>query len=187
VAGEETLASWLLAPATPEVVRARQIAIAELRTRLDLREDLALLGEGVRSGEDAKALAEWAAAPPWPLSRRTQLAARALALVALVTLILWAAGFGGLPFLSAIILARLFAFRTQATVEGVVNAVDSPGRDLMLLSEVLRRFEAERFDSPLLVELRAALDVEGLAASQQIARLNRLIDLLDARRNMIFR
>jgi hypothetical protein len=185
-AGEETLASWLLAPATPEVVRARQIAIAELRTRLDLREDLALLGEGVRSGEDAKALAEWAAAPPWPLSRRTQLAARALALVALVTLILWAAGFGGLPFLSAIILARLFAFRTQATVEGVVNAVDSPGRDLMLLSEVLRRFEAERFDSPLLVELRAALDVEGLAASQQIARLNRLIDLLDARRNMIF-
>jgi DNA mismatch repair ATPase MutS len=37
-----------------------------------------------------------------------------------------------------------------------------------------------------LVEVRAALDVDGLAPSQQIARLNRLIDMLDARRNMIF-
>jgi DNA mismatch repair ATPase MutS len=34
--------------------------------------------------------------------------------------------------------------------------------------------------------LRAALDVEGLAPSQQIAKLNSLIDLLDARRNMMF-
>jgi DNA mismatch repair ATPase MutS len=51
---------------------------------------------------------------------------------------------------------------------------------------LLRRLERERFTSPLLVDLRAALDVEGLPPSQQIARLNRLIDLLDARRNMIF-
>ncbi|HEX8128505.1 MAG TPA: hypothetical protein VF527_05335, partial [Pyrinomonadaceae bacterium] len=179
-AGEETLANWLLAPAAPEVVRARQFAVAELRPRLDLREDLALLGEGVRSGEDAQALAEWAAAPPWPLSRRTQLAAPALALLAVATLILWIAGFGGWPFLLAVILGRVYTFRMHATVERIVNAVDSPGRDLTLLSEVLRRFEDESFKSPRLVELRAALDVEGLSPSQQIARLNRLIDLLDA-------
>jgi len=45
--GEETLARWLLAPATPDVLRDRQAAVAELRPRLDLREDLALLGEGI--------------------------------------------------------------------------------------------------------------------------------------------
>lgn len=184
--GEETLANWLLAPAAPEVVRARQTAVAELRPRLDLREDLALLGEGVRSGEDAQALAEWAAAPPWSISRPTRLTALALALLAVATLILWIAGFGGLPFLVALLLGRAFAFRMGAAVDRIINAVEGPGRDLTLLSEVLRRLERERFTSPRLVELRAALDVEGMAPSQQIAGLNRLIDLLDARRNMIF-
>jgi hypothetical protein len=184
--GEETLANWLLVPAAPGVVRARQSAVAELRPRLDLREDVALLGAGVRSGEDAQTLAEWAAAPPWSISLSTRVIARSLAVLSLATLVLWIAGFGVIPFLVTFIVGRAFSFRMKAAIEHVVNAVDGPGRDLMLLSEVLRRLERERFTSPRLVELRAALDVEGMAPSQQIARLNRLIDLLDARRNMIF-
>jgi DNA mismatch repair ATPase MutS len=68
----------------------------------------------------------------------------------------------------------------------VVGAVDRAGRDLALLSGVLGRLERERFESPRLAELRAALDVEGLPPSRQIGKLNGLIDLLDARRNMIF-
>lgn len=184
--GEETLAHWLLEPAAPEVVRARQEAVSELRPLLDLREDLALLGEGVRSGEDARALAAWAAAPPWRISRSMHVTAVVLALVAALALILWIAGFGVIPFLVALVLGRAFAFRLQAQVNRVTSAVDQMGRDLTLLSEVLERLERERFSSPRLRELRAALDVEGLPPSRQIAKLNRLIDLLDARRNMIF-
>jgi hypothetical protein len=184
--GEETLAHWLLHPATPDVVLARQAAVSELRPRLGLREDLALLGEGIRSGEDAQALAAWAAAPPWPISRWLRVTAIVLALLAVVTLILWVAGFGAISFLVALIMGRAFAFRYQAPVKRVINAVDAAGRDLALLSGVLSRLEQERFASPRLVELRAALDVEGLAPSQQIAKLNSLIDLLDARRNMMF-
>ena len=41
--GEKTLASWLLEPAAPDELRARQEAVVELRSRLDLREDLSLL------------------------------------------------------------------------------------------------------------------------------------------------
>ena len=51
-------------PSPPEVVRARQEAVVELRPRLDLREDLALLGEGIHTGSEAQALTHWAAAPP---------------------------------------------------------------------------------------------------------------------------
>jgi hypothetical protein len=184
--GEETLANWLLTPAAPDMVRARQVAVAELRPQLDLREDLALLGARVRSGKDAQTLSEWAAAPPWSISLSTRVIAPLLALLALVALGLWIAGFGVVPFLVTFVLGRAFSFRMKAEVERVVNGVDGPGRDLALLSEVLRRIEGERFTSPRLVELRAALDVEGLSPSQQIARLNRLIDLLDAQRNMIF-
>lgn len=185
-AGEETLAGWLLVPAAPEVVRSRQAAVAELRPRLDLREDLALLGEGVRSGEDAQALAAWAAAPPWHISRSMRVIAIALALLGVVSLIPLIAGWGWIPLLIALILGRSFAFSLRAQIQHVINAVEGPGRDLTLLSEVLSRLERERFSSPRLVELRAALDVEGLPPSRQIARLNRLIDRLDARRNMIF-
>src|SRR5688572_7768306 len=38
----------------------------------------------------------------------------------------------------------------------------------------------------MLVELRAELDVAGSPPSTQIARLNRLVELLDSRRNIIF-
>lgn len=184
--GEETLAHWLLEPAAPDVVRARQRAVVELRPLLDLREDLALLGEGVRSGKDAQALVAWAAAPRWLISRFMHATAMVLALLALATLILWIVGFGWIPFLVAFALGRAVAFRLREPVNRVLSSVDQAGRELSLLSEVLSRFERERFSSPRLVELRAALDVEGLAPSQQIARLNGLINLLDARRNMIF-
>src|SRR5581483_4774409 len=40
-AGEDTLASWLLSPATRADARARQESVAELRSRLDLREEIA--------------------------------------------------------------------------------------------------------------------------------------------------
>ena len=184
--GEETLARWLLAPAVPEIVRARQAAVAELRPRLDLREDLALLGEAGRSGVAAQALAAWAALPRWPLSRAVRVTAIALALLAVITLVFWIEGLGVLPFLVALILGRSLAFALREPVNRVVKAVDRAGRDLSLLSEVLGRLERERFSSPLLVELRTALDVEGQPPSRQIAKLNRLIDLLDARRNPFF-
>jgi hypothetical protein len=45
--GEDALAAWLRSPASPAEVRARQAAVGELRDRLDLREDLALLGRDV--------------------------------------------------------------------------------------------------------------------------------------------
>jgi DNA mismatch repair ATPase MutS len=57
-----------------------------------------------------------------------------------------------------------------------------------VLAQVLRRLERERFDAPALVALRAALDTDGAGAlppSRRIARLARLVDLLDARRNQL--
>src|ERR1017187_4978713 len=50
--GEDTLARWLMAPATPETARTRQEAVNELRPRLDLREDLAVVAEEARTGVD---------------------------------------------------------------------------------------------------------------------------------------
>src|SRR5580658_10118378 len=62
--GEETLARWLLEPGDPAVLRARHEAVAELRPMLDLREDLAVLGEDVRTGVHAPELAAWGEEAP---------------------------------------------------------------------------------------------------------------------------
>ncbi len=186
-AGEETLASWLRSQSPPSQVRERQAAVRELRAHVDLREDLALLGDEVRAGVDPDALAEWAGQPASLTSLAAKLAAAALPLVGVGTLAAWLSGLTGyLPFIAALAIEGLFALPLRARVRHVVGAVERSGRDLALLSEVLGRLERERFTAPMLVELRAALDTEGKPPSRRIARLRRLIELLDARRNQLF-
>ena len=65
-AGERTLADWLLAPADPGEIRARQAAVTELKPRLDLRERIALVGDEVSGWLDTSRLADWGTAPGIP-------------------------------------------------------------------------------------------------------------------------
>lgn len=184
--GEETLAQWLLTPADIAVVRARQEAVTELRPKLDLREDLALLGEGVPSGESARGLSTWANGPYWNIQSWLRPAAILISLLTTFTLILWFVGYSPIPFVFSLIIRQVFTYRFRVQVQQVISEVDGPGNNLALLSDILKRLENERYTSPLLVELRAALDVAGSPPSKQIARLNRLVELLDSRRNFIF-
>jgi len=62
-AGEDTLARWLLAPSSKDEVAARHVAVEELRSLLDLREDLAVIGATVRSNLNPDATAAWGQAP----------------------------------------------------------------------------------------------------------------------------
>jgi hypothetical protein len=186
-AGEETLASWLLAPAGPGEVRARQAAVEELRSRLDLREDLALLGTDIRAGVHPEAMAAWGGAPPMLNSPVLRPLAFVLGALGAITLFLWAGlWFDRIWFQAALVVEIAFFFRVRTTVRAIEHAVERPGRDLALLSAVLERLEREQFTSPRLTELRAKLETEGHTASRQIGRLRLLIDLLDGQRNPLF-
>jgi len=184
-AGEDTLAAWLLAPAPPDEIRARQVAVEELRPRIDLREDLALLGADVRTAVHPEALRAWASAPiclhaPW-----ARYLAPLLAVAAVAGGILWAFGHWQ-PLAVVVACEALVALALRRRVQHVVHTVEQPGSDLRTLGELLARVERERFTAPRLIALRARLDTEGVAPSRQIARLRRCIDLLDARRNQLF-
>ncbi len=61
--GEDTLAGWLMAPAAPAALQERHAGIADLRVRLDLREEMAVLGEDSRVGVNPQSLLAWAEAP----------------------------------------------------------------------------------------------------------------------------
>ncbi len=201
--GEDTLARWLLAPADPETVRARHEAVNELRPRLDLREELAVVAEEARTGVDPVSLAAWGEASPLLKGGWLHAAAFLLtslgvpAACALAAYVAYQIGLVQMPestsirlrdfSLAAIFISSLFLFRVRQRVAAVVAAVDQSAHELKLLSEVLVRLERERFHSPLLAALRASLDSEGDPPSKRIARLNRLMELLDSREHMIVR
>ncbi len=183
-AGQETLANWLLAPSSPEVVWGRQAAVAELGHRLDLREDLAVLAEEARSLAPAESLAAWGEGEPLVASQLLRWVSAMLGvlwIVSLVAWIVWGLGYAAL-LVSAMNLGFYFGYRRRAVK--IVSAVESSTSDLALLAGVLAHLEGEEFAAPRLVELREALQSQGWPPSRWITRLSRLMEYLDSRCNM---
>jgi hypothetical protein len=184
--GEETLAAWLLAPAGEDAVRERQAAVSDLHLRLDLREDLALLGEEVRAAVHVETLAKWGAAPVTLRSNGVRLAAGVVAVGTLTGAAVWAAGISPVPFWAMVGVGQALAAPFGDRVREALKGVEQARRELALFSHLLERVEREEFEAPLLRDLRARLDTGGLPPSQRLARLERLMILQDAQRNGLF-
>ncbi|HYI92980.1 MAG TPA: hypothetical protein VEX68_05515 [Bryobacteraceae bacterium] len=186
-AGEETLAAWLKFPAAEEVVPERQAAVDELRPMLDLREEIALLGEDIRSGLHAGALQRWGEAPPLKISGFHR---AAVVLLSIFTTVSIAAYFLQLlpltPFLLGLLLEIALLMRIGPLLTQVFTGVELPASDLRLLADLLERFEREQFKAPMLVRLRSDLETDGLPASRRIAHLRKLVEYHDWGRNQAF-
>ncbi len=186
-AGEKMLANWLMTPADPEAALQRQVAIDDLRPRIDLREDLALLGEDIRAEVHPEALAGWGAAAPVPLPAGIRVITL---LFACTTVILIAGYFFQLwsyrlvvPF---ILVQSGFGIWLRERVNHILGSVDAPAQDLRLLGQLLERLEREPFIAPRLLTLRAELETGGVPPSKQIHHLQKLIERNDASRNQGF-
>ncbi|MCC6847724.1 MAG: DNA mismatch repair protein MutS [Deltaproteobacteria bacterium] len=186
-AGEETLARWLLAPAAPAEVRARQRAVDELRARLDLREAIALLGEDVRGVVDPAALTAWATAEPRRPTRLARGLAAALPGLTCTAAAAWnLEALGPWPMLVAGAAQIAFALRLRAQVLPAIRHAAQPAAHLALLAELLAELERATFETPGLVALHSAITNAGATPARRIARLERLVNLLDAHRNQVF-
>ncbi len=185
--GETTLADWLCRPASREEVHRRQAAVNELRPMLDLREHLAVVGEDARPELDPRDLVSWARGRPVLVQRWPRVVAPMLGLVNVATLLAATVMQGAIvAFLVSATISGALAVYFRSDVRRVLAGVDRPERELELLSRILARLEAERFRSPLLVELRSALVTRGKPPSRRIAALARLTQINDSRRNLIF-
>ena len=185
--GEAMLATWLCAPAPLEEVRARQVAITELRPRLELREAVALLGEDVRAGVHPEVLSAWAQAPALSCLTVMRIIAASLAGLTVFTLLGQVVfGWGPLWFLLALLLKFAFEIRLRPWMRQAGIGVTHAVRDLTLFSQLLAHLETEQFHSPRLVSLRTALDTDGVPPSQQITTLRQWISLLESAKNQLF-
>jgi len=192
--GERTLAEWLLAPAGREDVLVRQRAVAELRPRIDLREEMALVGEDIRAAVDDRKLAAWGQRPPIRFFRGARALAIVLAIGAVTTLGAYFAGaVSARPFLYVVLAEAIFAFAIRIQIREIAASANLPARELGLLASLLERLEREAFSSPAassspLETLRRRLNPDSAARpTAQIRRLERLVERLDWTRNQMFR
>ena len=185
--GEETLAKWLLSPATVEQIRHRHGAVGELRDQIDLREDLAVLGEDVGVGVHPDALVKWAESPNQMKPLWIRWLSPVLAAMAVAAAVGWAVWGVASPLVLIVVIEAVFTYWLKKPLEEVLHGTEHAFRDLDLLSGVLARVEAQAFQAPRLQALQRELVLSGVPASEAIARLRTLVDRINSRHNIFVR
>jgi hypothetical protein len=185
--GEDTLAAWLLASSSVTEIKQRQTAVAELRSRLDLREDIAILGEDLKVGVHSEALIQWAEAPNQLKLKALRWISLLLSLASIASAIYWAELGEKTPFFIILIIATIITASLRKHSTEVLHSTEHALKDLHLLSSLLARLERENFESPRLQALKANLFSHHLAGSKAIARLRTIVEYLNALENPIMR
>jgi len=183
--GEEALADWLLNPAPLAEIKERQACLADLRNRLDLREELAALGEHSGIGVQPQHLLRWAESPNVLERRWMVLAAIGLPALCLASIIVWTVTGIVVPFVLIILIELVVLQRLGGKLAEVLHATESAFEDLNMFSALLTRIEREPFEAPALAALIAALSSHGQAAARCVARLGTIAEWCGSRDNLI--
>ncbi len=207
--GGETLAAWMLHPASPEEAQSRQEAVAELAPKTNLREWLAARG-GIRpwptdrrsligrwigmptrygNASDERDASGRNAAPDCspPLTDAREDRLRALICASLTTalglsLAYWLGGGMNVPFSLVAGLAVTFGVLHRGRVGQHERALDHVARELRAIRRLGRTFAREELRSPRLLRLKAEL-AEAVPA---LSRILRVASRLRFRRNLVF-
>lgn len=188
-AGRETLAAWLMAPVPVKMIRERQQAVKELAPRTALREAMALAGGVMQEGVRTERLVEWCEGEPavkkWfallvaPLLGAAWLAGIVLTVMSVAHSIEFLLGMSVLNYS----LMALYGKRSF----GAADEAESATRESSLMAVVLELLEREKFSAELLQRLHGELVADGEQASRAVRKLNRGIQWLESRHNMVVR
>jgi hypothetical protein len=185
--GEDTLAAWLLSPSPVPQLTQRHAAIAELRSRLDLREEMAVLGEDIKVGIHPDALTQWAEASNQLANPWLRWLSLVLAIAAIAAAIVWAELGTKAPFFTIIIIETIITASLRRRTDTLFHATEHALEDLQLLSSLLARLEHEQFGAPRLQALETELSSHHLPASQAIARLRTIVEYIRSLDNPLMR
>jgi hypothetical protein len=197
--GEERLATFLSLEGTvrwPDEVLARQEAARELSARFPFREELAIAG-GVLAGErpDPAPFVAWAeereSSPSTFLRLLPAIAWAQPAIVVAVAAVGPWLGLSAQAVAGLEALALAFGIGVGARLTPMLEAVSNRESSVTRWRAMIRAIEQEDVQAAPLRRLRAALAGEGeprsASATQELARLERIVGFTDARRNEVFR
>jgi MutS domain V len=183
--GENRLADWLSSPSPVSTAIERQGLVAELRPKLDLREDLAVTGEDLRPRLNPESLTRWCeeiSILGGPVIR----AIAALFAVAAASCFVYFIHTGTIWPLLVILFAEGVLFRgLRQRARKVMSGVNCNSEGVVLFSQILERLERESFASPRLQQLVAELTRGVEPASRSIRRFARIVNWIDSYDSLI--
>jgi len=183
--GEEALAGWLLSPAPVETIRERQACVTELRERVDLREELAVLGIAGGVAVHPERLLEWAATANRFTARWLLYIGILLPVLAIAGAVVWSALNFATPAILILLAEVAVLMMLKKSTDQILFGTESAFDDLKVLAAVLQRLEREPFATSSTRALVGKLTSNGVAASSVINKLSTIANLAESRRNII--
>lgn len=185
--GENRLAEWLLHPSKIDTIRERQKFIAELRGKLDLRQEIAVVGEDLRVRLDPGSLVQWCEEQSTVGGIAVRILGLLLALAAVGTfvyffhtLVLW-------PFVAVLLVELMVFMWFRKRAEALIKGVNCNAEGVELFAKIVERLEREKFSSSQLNELAARLRTGPEPASRSIRRFARVVTWIECRENPFVR
>jgi MutS-like protein len=188
--GKAALAGWLLAPAAPEEVAARQVAVAELAPAIELRQQLEVrtlpMEGGAAEAQDVEPFLRWAEDRPWLLARPwlTWLT-RGLAVA---TLTLFAGTLAGrVPVATFLLLVGVNVALSHSCRQALagLDRVSARASRFQLYAEAMALLGGPAFAAPRLARIAADLAPAGLPAHRAMATLHRRVELAYVRHSAL--
>ena len=170
-------------PASAVEAAERQSAIEALRGRLDMREDIAVLGQDVGVAVHPERLVAWAEAPS-VLPAGLWVAAAVVPMALTAATVAWFLLGWKLAMVVALAAEGAFVIWLQPRASRVLGEVEHAAAELDVLAELLARLEKERFGAGRLGTLTKELELQGRSPSRQIARLRRLKEMVESRESL---
>ncbi len=178
--GQDTLAAWLQTPAELDAIRDRQTAVAELRSKIDVREAVGILGDFERPELKSRALLSWPEMPPVLTGRVGPIVAHILGFLGFAGLAAWIAlGVGPSPLLLVVIIEMVFIARQWGRIRELTRDARTMLAELDAFLPILQLVEQQHFNSPLLQAIHGRLTADGELPSRRVARLAKLLDNWD--------
>jgi hypothetical protein len=185
--GENRLAEWLLSPSPVQAIVDRQGLVAELRPKLELRDDLAVTGNDVAARLNPESLIVWAEEESTLGGPALRVVAAAVATAAAASLIYYLYTGNYWPILGILIVEAIAFGRLRKRAVALISGVNCNAEGVELFSKILQRIEQEPFASPRLKQLVAELKQDPEPASRAVRRFARIVYRMDARDSLIAR
>lgn len=187
--GEQTLAHWLLNPARPKEIKARQEAIQELSKLLDWRQEFQARGKhGQAEGLAINQLFDWGTEPPKVITKKWLiLMTYVMPAVSLATMVIIGIGLTTYHILFIpMFINGIFLGMTFKDIQSTHGKTDRSSATLKSYTQLLKNIEEANFTSVKLQKIKALTATETGTASQKIARLATILSNLDQRKNILF-
>ncbi|GAB4036147.1 MutS-related protein [Spirosoma jeollabukense] len=187
-AGQNRLASWLKAPNSPDAIRLRQEAAAELNPQIDWRqqfEALAYMEETISRSPDV--LVKWATAEIVPLPAYLSIVRFIFPTITFSLFVAWLLGYvPGSAVLLGLAVHGLVLSQTAARAKEVSDQTFEISAALRAFRALFEHAGKLQANTVRIKAIKQALTSNGDSASDAIGQLARLTEGLNYRRNPYF-